>query len=187
MQPVRNLPQQYREDPWVLALADAILGVLEDQDAQSVSIREQLSLDTITWALEIEEALAGIVPPADATLENRRSTLKAKLRSSGKVTIELIQAVADAWRNGEVEVSFTGIFNTLVVRHQDVAGELSRILNELSVSGVNIANMSLNRDRRGGAALTVVETDQKIPADALERIQALYGVLGATYYEKEED
>ena len=86
-----------------------------------------------------------------------------------------------------VEVSFTGIFNTLVVRHQDVAGELSRILNELSVSGVNIANMSLNRDRRGGAALTVVETDQKIPADALERIQALYGVLGATYYEKEED
>ena len=86
-----------------------------------------------------------------------------------------------------VDVSFTGIFNTLVVRHQDVAGELSRILNELSVSGVNIANMSLNRDRRGGAALTVVETDQKIPADALERIQALYGVLGATYYEKEED
>ena len=86
-----------------------------------------------------------------------------------------------------VDVSFTGIFNTLVVRHQDVAGELSRILNELSVSGVNIANMSLNRDRRGGDALTVVETDQKIPADALERIQALYGVLGATYYEKEED
>lgn len=84
-------------------------------------------------------------------------------------------------------MSFTGIFNTLVVRHQDVAGELSRILNELSVSGVNIANMSLNRDRRAGAALTVVETDQKIPADALERIQALYGVLGATYYEKEED
>lgn len=108
MQLVRNLPQQYREDPWVLALADAILGVLEDQDAQSVSIREQLSLDTITWALEIEEALAGIVPPADAALKNRRSTLKAKLRSSGKVTIELIQAVCDAWKNGEVVVSFTG-------------------------------------------------------------------------------
>ena len=86
-----------------------------------------------------------------------------------------------------VDVSFTGIFNTLVVRHQDVAGELSRILNELSVSGVNIANMSLNRDRRGGDALTVVETDQKIPQDALERIRVLYGVLGATYYEKEED
>ena len=33
----------------------------------------------------------------------------------------------------------------------------------------------------------MVETDQKIPQDALERIRVLYGVLGATYYEKEED
>ena len=51
-----------------------------------------------------------------------------------------------------VDVNFTGMFNTLVVRHQDVAGELSRILNELSVSGVNIANMRLSRDRRGATA-----------------------------------
>ena len=116
-------------------------------------------------------------------------------RSLGCAALKIIHGYGSSGTGGRirvdrldgVEVSFTGIFNTLVVRHQDVAGELSRILNELSVSGVNIANMSLNRDRRGGAALTVVETDQKIPADALERIQALYGVLGATYYEKEED
>ena len=110
----------------------------------------------------------------------------ARLRDAHPNTAVLTVESADG-RKLELQAASTGIFNTLVVRHQDVAGELSRILNELSVSGVNIANMSLNRDRRGGAALTVVETDQKIPADALERIQALYGVLGATYYEKEED
>ena len=55
MELVRNLPQQYRQDPWVLALADAILGVLEDQSRQSLEIRAQLSLETITWALAIEE------------------------------------------------------------------------------------------------------------------------------------
>lgn len=106
MELLHNLPRQYRTDPWVIAIADAILGVLEDQDARSRSIRAQISLDTITWALEIEERQAGIVPPAGATLENRRSVLKAKLRSGGKVDIGQIQAVADAWRNGEVEVSF---------------------------------------------------------------------------------
>ena len=110
--------------------------------------------------------------------DGRKLELQAASTGGGRIRVDRLDGV---------EVSFTGIFNTLVVRHQDVAGELSRILNELSVSGVNIANMSLNRDRRGGAALTVVETDQKIPADALECIQALYGVLGATYYEKEED
>ena len=113
----------------------------------------------------------------------------ARLRDAHPNTAVLTVESADG-RKLELQAASPGgggIFNTLVVRHQDVAGELSRILNELSVSGVNIANMSLNRDRRGGAALTVVETDQKIPADALERIQALYGVLCATYYEKEED
>ena len=63
MELVRNLPQQYRQDPWVLALADAILGVLEDQSRRSLELRAQLSLETITWALEIEERAAGIVPP----------------------------------------------------------------------------------------------------------------------------
>lgn len=106
MELVRNLPQQYRTDPWVLALADAILGVLEEQNTRSLEIRAQLSLETITWALETEERLAGIVPPDGATLESRRSVLAARYRSSGKVSIETIQAVADAWRNGEVEVSF---------------------------------------------------------------------------------
>lgn len=106
MQMVHNLPQQYRRDPWVLALADAILGVLEEQNAYVRSIREQVSLDTITWALEIEERQAGIIPPAGSTLEGRRSVLKAKLRSGGKLGIREIQAVADAWKNGEVEVSF---------------------------------------------------------------------------------
>ena len=108
MEMVRNLPQQYRQDPWVLALADAILGVLESQDAYSRSIREQVSLETITWALEIEERQAGIVPPAGATLESRRSVLAARFRASGKVDIDLIQAVADAWKNGEVDVDFIG-------------------------------------------------------------------------------
>ena len=85
-----------------------------------------------------------------------------------------------------IDVSFDGMFNTLVIRHQDVAGELSRILNELSVGGINIANMRLSRDRRGGDGLTVVETDQRVSADTLERLRAVYGVQTVTHYEKED-
>ena len=119
-----------------------------------------------TAVLEVESA------------DGKKLKLQAASTGGGRIRVD---------RLDDVEVSFTGSFNTLVVRHQDVAGELSRILNERSVSGVNIANMSLTRDRRGGDALTVVEADQKVPPDALRRIRALYGVLGATYYEKEED
>ena len=85
-----------------------------------------------------------------------------------------------------VDGNFTGAYNTLVVRHQDVAGELSRITNELAVGGVNIANMSLCRNRRGGDVLTIIETDQKLQADVVKRISTLYAVHDVTYYEKED-
>ena len=67
-----------------------------------------------------------------------------------------------------------------------MAGELSRITNELAVGGVNIANMSLCRNRRGGDVLTIIETDQKLQADVVKRISMLYAVHDVTYYEKED-
>ena len=150
----------------------------DDRIPHSFSIAKEAGLHFKIGTTNLRGAHPNTAVLTVESADGRKLELQAASTGGGRIRVDRLDGV---------EVSFTGIFNTLVVRHQDVAGELSRILNELSVSGVNIANMSLNRDRRGGAALTVVETDQKIPADALERIQALYGVLGATYYEKEED
>ena len=162
------------------ALVAGLLGMQPDDDRipHSFSIAKEAGLHFKIGTTNLRGAHPNTAVLTVESADGRKLELQAASTGGGRIRVDRLDGV---------EVSFTGIFNTLVVRHQDVAGELSRILNELSVSGVNIANMSLNRDRRGGAALTVVETDQKIPADALERIQALYGVLGATYYEKEED
>ena len=51
---------------------------------------------------------------------------------------------------------------------------------------MNIANMSLCRNRRGGDVLTIIETDQKLQADVVKRISTLYAVHDVTYYEKED-
>ena len=48
---LHNLPGQYREDPWILALAGAIGGVLAGQSEMTASIPDQLSLDKLTWAV----------------------------------------------------------------------------------------------------------------------------------------
>ena len=103
---LHNMPRQYREDPTVKVLANAIQSVLEGQEAEAVTVPSQISLDAVTWNLETEERLVNITPPAGATLESRRTALKAKWRSGGKLTIEQVQAVCDAWKNGEVVVSF---------------------------------------------------------------------------------
>ena len=53
--------------------------------------------------------------------------------------------------------------------------------------GINIANMSVVRDRRGGSVMTIFEIDQPVPAAELEQLKAVPQVLGVIYYEKEDD
>ena len=51
--------------------------------------------------------MAALTPLPGAALVPRRRALSPLWRANGKVGLEQIQVVADAWRNGEVAVSFT--------------------------------------------------------------------------------
>ena len=102
-----SLPTAYRKDAWVIALLSAIAGVDDAQRAVSSASAQQMFLDSMTWALAIEERIAGITPAAGAGVEERRSVLQAKWRSAtGKCDVDLIQRVCDSWKNGEVDVDF---------------------------------------------------------------------------------
>ena len=162
------------------ALVAGLLGMRPDDLGipESFAIAANRGLAFRFHTISLRDAHPNTAVLTAESADGRKLTLQAASTGGGRIRVDRLDGV---------EVSFTGDFNTLVVRHRDVAGELARILNELSLSGVNIANMSLCRDRRGGAALTVAETDQRIQRDILDRIRGLYGVLGVTYYEKEAD
>ena len=102
-----SLPTAYRKDAWVIALLSAIADVDSAQRADADETAQQMFLDSMTWALAIEERIAGITPAAGAGVEERRSVLQAKWRSAtGKCDVDLIQRVCDSWKNGEVDVDF---------------------------------------------------------------------------------
>ena len=103
---LNNLPVQYRRDPWLIVLAAALQVPIDRQGGVIRSLPNQISLDRVTWNLPVEERVAGIVPPAGATMEQRRAALRAKWRSSGKATLAQIQAVAESWESQRVETSF---------------------------------------------------------------------------------
>jgi len=86
-----------------------------------------------------------------------------------------------------VDVSFTGSFHTLIIHNKDVRGLVADVTATLSRSGVNIANMSLCRARRGGSAITLIETDEKIPREVLSALNASPMITHITYYEKEDE
>lgn len=161
------------------ALVAGLLGLKPDDldIPRSFALAEERGLQYSFETVRLREAHPNT---AVLTVEDARGkTLELQAASTGGGRIRVDRL------NG-VEVSFTGMFNTLIVRHQDIAGEVANVTRELADVKINIANMSLCRDRRGGDALMVIETDQKIPPVARVFISELRGVKNLTYYEKED-
>ena len=86
-----------------------------------------------------------------------------------------------------VSVSFTGSCNTLIIHNRDDRGHIADVTTTLSKAGINIANMNLCRDTRGGNAIMVIETDEKIPPVVLAFLMEFTGITHVTYYEKEDE
>lgn len=108
----------------------------------------------------------------------KQLTLQASSIGGGAIVVNKIDGI---------DVNFTGDFNTLIVRNQDESGSVAAITSILSQVHINVANMSVNRHRRGGDALMVIETDQHIKPRQVEFFSELPGILSVTYYDKEDD
>lgn len=67
----------------------------------------------------------------------------------------------------------------LIVSNDDRPGMVGRIGTLLGEAQVNIAYMSLGRDRSGGRAIAVLNLDSPLPDPAMRRLAALDGVLWA--------
>ncbi len=75
-----------------------------------------------------------------------------------------------------IDVNCTCEMPTLIVHNLDQPGHVAEVASMLSHKSVNIANMRLYRNRRGGAAVMVLETDQDIPEESIRWLEHLEGV-----------
>ena len=71
-------------------------------------VKAQHFIDTATWGLRQWEKEFGLTTNVELTDEERRSRIKGKIRGVGKVGIELVKSVAEAYSNGTVDVAFDG-------------------------------------------------------------------------------
>ncbi|BFL44784.1 L-serine ammonia-lyase, iron-sulfur-dependent subunit beta [Lactonifactor longoviformis] len=85
-----------------------------------------------------------------------------------------------------ITVNCTGECPTLIVHNLDQPGHVAEVTSTLAHKSVNIATMQLYRDKRGGYAVMVVETDQPVPVDAVKWLEHLEGVIKVTYINGEE-
>ena len=76
-----------------------------------------------------------------------------------------------------IDVNFSGESNTLIVRNVDQPGRIGEVSAALSKENVNIATMTVFRDKRGGFAVMVVETDQVVSEEVIHTLESKEGIL----------
>ena len=108
--------------------------------------------------------------------QGREMEVNASSLGGGRVRVNAIDGM---------EATFTGDYPTLIIRNQDKPGAVAEVSAILSRRQVNIATMQLYRDRRGGLAVMVLESDQPIWAEAVEELRASPGIVRVTYLDME--
>lgn len=95
-------------------------------------------------------------------VNGHRMTIRGESVGGGKMKIVRID---------NIDVEFTGEYSTLIVHQKDKPGVVAHITQALSEQEVNIAFMRLFREDKGANAYTIVESDEAIPEEVLDKIR----------------
>lgn len=90
----------------------------------------------------------------------------------GRINIEKIDGII---------TNFSGDYPTLIIRIFDQPGHVAEVTSMLASKEINIANMQMYRNMRGGEAVMVIECDQEVPDECITWLKKVEGVKDAAY------
>lgn len=160
-----SFAKTYRGHGTDRALLGGILGFATNDErirdafahAEAMNVEYHYIIDETTVTNHPNTADIDIVGISGHTLSVRGESI-----GGGKMKIVRID---------NIDVEFTGEYSTLIVHQQDKPGVVAHITQALSEQQVNIAFMRLFREKKGANAYTVVESDQNIPKEVLDKIR----------------
>lgn len=156
------------------ALIGGLLGFEPDdmRIPESFELAKEMGLDFEFKNNEINDVHPNTALITVTGEKGRQVCVQAASIGGGRIKVNKI--------NG-IEVNFSGALPTLIVNNIDEPGHVAAVTGTLSISGFNIANMQLYRNKRGGTAVMIVEMDQKMSPELIKEIESLKGVLRVTY------
>ena len=161
------------------ALVAGLLGMQPDDPAvpRAFPLAREAGMEVTVGSTVLRDAHPNTVVLRATNAQGRTLEVTASSLGGGRVRVVALDGL---------EASFTGDYPTLITRHEDRPGLVAEVANLLSSHGVNIATMQLYRDRRGGLAVMVIESDQPIPTAVVERLRAAEGIVRCVYLDMEE-
>lgn len=160
-----SFARTYRGHGTDRALLGGIMGFSTDDTriCDSFRIADERGLDFSFTVNEEETEVYPNTVDIRMTNENGRvMTVRGESLGGGKVRIVRIN---------QVEVDFTGEYSSVIVIHQDRPGLAAYVTKCLSDCNVNIAFMRIFRESKGNTAYTIVESDDQLPEDIVEKLR----------------
>ena len=115
-------------------------------------------------------------PDDEAKMEHPNTIDVAATGKSGReVTVRGVSVgggAAELSRVNGIKVRITGEFNNMIIHEHDESGVLAHIAGELGRAGLNIASSRMYRTHAGGDSFTVMDVDEYVPDEVLQRILA---------------
>ncbi|SEF58547.1 L-serine ammonia-lyase, iron-sulfur-dependent subunit beta [Lachnospira multipara] len=156
------------------AIVAGLMGMMPDDeripDSFDIAKSQGIELSVGEALLKTEYANACLLNLE--SVNGRSLSIMAASLGGGRISIEQIDGI---------DTHFSGDYPTLIVHNLDQPGHVAEVTSTLAHKSVNIATLNLYRDKRGGYAVMIVETDQDIPETAIKWIEHLEGVIKVTY------
>ena len=160
------------------ALVAGLLGMKPDdmRIPDSFSVAKQEGLEFEIYNTQIKEAHPNTALLDVEGVDGKTIVVQASSLGGGRIMLNELD---------EITVNCTGACPTLIIRNEDTPGHVAEVTSVLYGKKVNIATLQLHRDKRGGYAVMVIETDQPVEPDTIRDLERLNGISKVTYIETE--
>jgi len=81
----------------------------------------------------------------------------------------------------DMETSFSGTNNTLIIAHTDKPGMIASVTSFLSAENINIGNFRLNRPKKNYEAVMIIEVDGAIDKSTVEELKHFSDISSVVY------
>lgn len=111
---LEQLHRLYREDPWVNELLRAGTVTMEQLAEKILEIYNSNWFDTLSESyVDLYEKKLGIAKNPSKTIAERRGIIEAKWKSSGKITVDMLQVLMDTMGPGCTVEFDSGVINVI--------------------------------------------------------------------------
>lgn len=130
-------PKMYEELVESVAIIETEATEIELLHSRIADVLNQFNVESSTWGLKAYEYEVGVTTDVIKPIDQRKSVVVSKLRGAGVTTRELIENVAEAYANADVEVTEDNPHYNVIVKFVGVLGippnmsDLERSLREI--------------------------------------------------------